>query len=192
MADQHNLIIVCSSGPSLARHYDTIKSMMPCRSVIAVNRAAEMIACNWWVFLDWQCAKLWMPASTQCIHVTRIKQMQDIMRNDQWMRDRMRGRSLCDLHVCFPHLPPQGKVSHSGIAGVAWAVYVAVTCAVPEIHLFGFDMAGTRDYRNETPDNHNSSSGHGRSDGRWKRERQRIALLARYAHGCGIRIKRWK
>jgi hypothetical protein len=174
-------IAIISNGPS-AGLYEMCSSSFGSQRlvydrVLAVTWAACRWSCDWWVFGD---GEVWDQCAPTVIGYPQIFCREKVraslpdssrIKEFEWTNQESRG-----LRDAYGIGPPAWNM-YSGLAAIGLAYWLGAT----ELDLFGFDMAGRLDVRNEE----NPS----RSDKRWKLELQGFGRWCNILkdRGCVIR-----
>lgn len=159
--------ILCP-GPSLAK---LTQAQIDATTVIAVNRAAHRVRCDWWVFLDDRIWKTYPLDYRPKICATREVERR-IDEKFELTTDELRDQFS----------PAAGWTIYSFTSAIVLAAHLGAARAV----IYGCDWAGHADFDGHLYRFSNEHAEQTRSDDRWKREREiferTCALLAGQLH----------
>jgi len=151
---------VLAAAPSLestwvpgARHFDV---------VLAVNVAATLYPCDWWVAGDPEAFDRFAPIAPPARGV--VTDALNYRRASWWKSTPGQVRRWCDFRAPFG----SGQWHTSGPVAVGFA---AMTLSASEVHCYGMDLAGTFDL-DGTP-----SCSAGGADHRWRTEAAELAAI---------------
>ena len=177
-------VAIISNGPSASLFNDA--EWNGYKTVIAVNEAASLWRCQWWVLIDWSAFQRITPLGSPVLF-TRVSTPGLVKDNAKADAVARMSRMLWQGHVfCHEHMPrpwlPEGTPPWNTYSGTA-ALILAWHLRAEAIDVYGADMGGESDCVGTV------KSGMRRKE-RWTHER-RIweGIMAMFA-GQGIEVRR--
>ena len=172
-------VTIVGNGPS-ARLYGNAAHGR--EILIAVNWAAELVAADYWCFVDWDTFAHKTPGLLGKPAIFCGSEVIPKLR--ERAPDRLPALFEHDLRI-YPSRPGDGCCPYwahkSGLVALAFALSHT---EVLSIDLYGYDMSGDNDCRGDTND-------HSRYDKRWENERVLFARLAHEAADAGVELTRY-
>jgi hypothetical protein len=128
-------VAVLGSGPSLVPIWEK-RDPREFDVILAINVAATLFACDWWVAGDAHTFTMFDPVAPPRVGV--VTDALSYRGRPWWPESGQQVQRWCELRAPFGN----GQWHTSGPAAIGFA---ALKLAAQEIHAFGMDMAGTTD-----------------------------------------------
>jgi len=173
--------ILCP-GPTLARHDP--RQWEDAGVVIAVNRAAEDFACDWWAVLDAEVFgnHLLAPPKTKRPRLLMFDISFDRLMSPggefSHLAGEMRKHQITRTSVLATMGPPQSWATYTACAALVLAAWIGAG----RIDVYGADMEGDRDFKGD--------AGRRRDCKRWTQEREHWQLITQWLEGRNVRVER--
>lgn len=171
-------VLLLSNGPS-ARLFDGDQRSYDV--VIAVTKAATLFPCHWWVVGDDQVFENLGNLRGEPMFVFICKDI-SIHKGPEYLRDARAWLKTRSYVLRWRDVP--NATEKSGPAALALARHLLLQCDHEEklVDVYGVDMAGTSDCRQDESEPH-------RGEGRWARERKLWEAIETLCESEGIRVR---